>query len=98
MHFGAAWPLSFAAILRAKISDGRLHRKIALEGHRFTPPEALEAGILDYTVSGNSAAVLAKAVEVADMVSANATTGVWGLIKVGPSSLSERYSAHFTLE
>jgi enoyl-CoA hydratase/carnithine racemase len=36
-----------------------------LEGHRFTPPEALNAGIVDHIVSGNTAAVLAKAEELA---------------------------------
>src|ERR1700731_4894572 len=37
VHFASVWPLSFAAVLRAKWGDHRLHRKIALEGHRFTP-------------------------------------------------------------
>jgi len=81
VHFGAVWPLSFAAIVRAKIGDGRLHRKIALEGSRFTPSEALEAGFLDHIVNGNTAAVLSKAEEVANAVSMNAQSGVWGLIK-----------------
>ncbi|KAK0485093.1 ClpP/crotonase-like domain-containing protein [Armillaria novae-zelandiae] len=79
--FGAIWPLSFAAILRAKIGDARLHRKIALEGHKFTPKEALEAGLVDHIVAGNTADVLAKAEEVARTNSVNARHGVWGLIK-----------------
>jgi len=82
VHFGAVWPLSFAAIVRAKIGDGRLHRKIALEGYRFTPPEALEAGFLDHLVNGNTDAVLAKAEELANSLSSLANEGVWGLIKV----------------
>ncbi|KAJ2916582.1 hypothetical protein MD484_g3816, partial [Candolleomyces efflorescens] len=81
VHFGAHWPLSFAAILRAKFGDHRLQRQIALEGYRFTPPEALAAGILDHIVSGDTAAVLAKAEEVAEGISGNAQAGVWGLIK-----------------
>ncbi|TFK27168.1 ClpP/crotonase [Coprinopsis marcescibilis] len=81
VHFGARWPLSFAAILRAKFGDHRLQRKIALEGHRFVPSEALAAGILDYIVEGKTADVLAKAEEVAEVASANARAGVWGLIK-----------------
>lgn len=82
IHFGAPWPLSFAALLRAKVSDPRLHRKIALEGHRFTPREALEAGFVDHIVQGNTAAVLAKAEEIAESVSHLAREGVWGIIKV----------------
>lgn len=82
VHFGAVWPLSFTAILRAKFGDHRLQRKIALEGHRFVPSEALADGILDHLVTGNTTAVVAKAEEVADLISGNASAGVWGLIKV----------------
>lgn len=74
--------MSFTAILTAKIGDHRLHRKIALEGHRYTATEALQDGILDYVVKGQTADILAKAEEVADKVSGNAANGVWGLIKV----------------
>jgi len=73
--------LSFVALLRAKVSNPKLHRKIALEGHRFTPSEALEAGFVDYLVEGNTAAVLAKAEEVAESASSLAKMGVWGEIK-----------------
>jgi Delta3-Delta2-enoyl-CoA isomerase len=82
VHFGAPWPLSFTAILRAKFGDHRLYRKIALEGHRYTAEEALQDGILDYIVKGKTADILAKAEEVADRFSGNATMGAWGLIKV----------------
>jgi enoyl-CoA hydratase/carnithine racemase len=68
--------------LKAKIGDHRLYRKIALEGHRYTPPEALQDGILDYIVKGKTADILAKAEEIADKFGGNAVTGVWGLIKV----------------
>jgi len=60
-----------------------LHRKIALEGHRFTPREALAAGLVDHIVEGKTADVLKKAEEVADGVGAKARTGVWGVIKLG---------------
>jgi enoyl-CoA hydratase/carnithine racemase len=80
--FGSVWPLSFAAILRAKIGDLRLHRKIALEGHRFPPQEALEAGLVDELVSGDTQAVLEKAIEVAELKAPLAKTGVFGLVKV----------------
>ncbi|PPQ83447.1 hypothetical protein CVT25_007038 [Psilocybe cyanescens] len=82
IHFGAPWPLSFTAILTAKIGDHRLHRKIALEGHRFTATEALQEGILDYIVKGKTTDILAKAEDIADKISANAATGVWGLLKL----------------
>ena len=58
VHFGAIWPLSFAAILRAKIGDHHLQRKIALEGHRFTASEAYADGLLDHIVNGNTADIL----------------------------------------
>jgi enoyl-CoA hydratase/carnithine racemase len=81
VHFGAPWPWSFTAILSAKIGDHRLHRKIALEGHKYIPQDALQDGILDYIVKGKTADILAKAEEIADKFSGNASHGVWGLIK-----------------
>lgn len=81
VHFGSPWPFSFAAVLRAKFGDVRLQRKIALEGHRFTPQEARDAGLVDYLVSGNTADVLKAAQEVGERVGALAKGGVWGLIK-----------------
>jgi len=82
VHFGATFPHSFVAIFRAKVGDLRLQRKILLEGHRFTAPEALQDGILDYIVKGKTTEVLAKAEEVADRVCTLAASGVWGLIKL----------------
>jgi enoyl-CoA hydratase/carnithine racemase len=76
------WPLSLAAIVRVKVGDGRLHRKIALEGHRFTPQEALDAGLVDQIVAGNTETVLASAVSLGDRVGPIAKEGVWGIIKV----------------
>lgn len=81
VHFGGAWPLSFTAILRAKVGHHQLQRKIALEGHRFTPQEALADGLLDHLVEGGTKEVLAKAEEIADSVCANSRSGVLGLIK-----------------
>ena len=82
VHFGAHWPHSFAALLRGKFGDHHLQRKIALEGHRFTPQEALQDGILDAIVDGKTPEIIATAEKIADRVSVNAATGVWGLIKV----------------
>ncbi len=80
--FGAIWPLSFAALLRAKVPDGQMVRKISIEGHMFTPKEALAGGIVDHLVEGDTEAVVRKAVEVGKFAGANARLGVWGLIKV----------------
>lgn len=85
MHFGAPWPISFAGIVRSKFGNDPLKRKMALEGHRFTPQEALEVGIVDYVVNGNTAAVLARAEQLGDQWSGNAQGGVWGSIKVEPN-------------
>ncbi|KAN0092839.1 ClpP/crotonase-like domain containing protein [Tylopilus felleus] len=88
IHFGAPWPLSFAAILNAKVSDPALRRRIALEGHRFTPTEAHATGIVDCLAkcSGTSLelgteVVLKEATRLAKEVSALPTQGVWGSIK-----------------
>lgn len=72
-----------APIVRGRFAgENRLHRKIALEGHRFTPSEALKLGILDQIVAGGTEAVLAKAEDLANQVGSLAKEGVWGLIKV----------------
>jgi Delta3-Delta2-enoyl-CoA isomerase len=68
--------------LRAKVADPRLHRKIALEGHRFPPQEALQAGLVDVLVSGGTQAVLEKAIELAQLKAPLAKTGVYGVVKV----------------
>jgi enoyl-CoA hydratase/carnithine racemase len=68
--------------MRAKVTDASLRRKMALEGHRFTPSEAEKSGIVDYIVNGNTEAVVGKAEELASSVHSHAQTGVWGLIKV----------------
>ncbi|KAH6909034.1 ClpP/crotonase-like domain-containing protein [Coprinopsis sp. MPI-PUGE-AT-0042] len=55
--------------------------EIALEGHRYSPVEALKDGILDAIVDGKTADILAAAEKIADRISTNASAGVWGLIK-----------------
>lgn len=68
---------------RAKVSDARTLRKLALEGNRFTPQEALEGGVIDVIAEGSSTeAVLLAARTLALKRAPNAKTGVWGLIKV----------------
>lgn len=66
-----------------KVGDANLRRRIALEGCRFTPNEALAVGLVDHIVTGDSAeAVLHKARELAESVDSLAKGGAWGLIKV----------------
>ncbi|KAA1467316.1 ClpP/crotonase [Dentipellis sp. KUC8613] len=81
VHFGAPWPLAFAALLRAKVRDARVQRRVALEGHRFTPAQALEAGLVDEVVEGGTEAVLGRAVALAGAQAGNARLGAWGLIR-----------------
>ncbi|PCH41401.1 ClpP/crotonase [Wolfiporia cocos MD-104 SS10] len=81
VHFGAGWPLAIAAVVRAKVPNALVQRKIALEGHRFTPKEALDVGLVDHIVQGDTETVIAKAVEVGKSVSQMATMGAWGVIK-----------------
>ncbi|KAI0249149.1 ClpP/crotonase [Lactifluus subvellereus] len=78
VDFGAPWPVSIAAITRAKVS---VVRKFALEGHRFTPPEALDAGLVDEIVAGGTQGVLKRAREIAHEKAPKAREGVWGVIK-----------------
>lgn len=81
IHFGAGWPYSIAAITRTKVPDARVQRKIALEGHRFTPQEALDAGIVDFLVPGDTEAVITKAQQVGESMSNMTKAGAWGVIK-----------------
>ncbi|KAH9983096.1 ClpP/crotonase [Russula compacta] len=78
VDFGAAWPVSFAAVVRAKVSA---LREFALEGHRFTPLEARDAGLIDEIVSGGTLGVLKRAREIAEEKAPKAREGVWGVIK-----------------
>ncbi|EKM57765.1 uncharacterized protein PHACADRAFT_139039 [Phanerochaete carnosa HHB-10118-sp] len=81
VHFGAAWPYPFGLIVQAKVTDAQTVRKIALEGYRFTPQEALKCGLVDHIVQGDTEAVLHKAQEVATIVGAQAQSGAWGIIR-----------------
>ncbi|GJE85516.1 enoyl-CoA hydratase/isomerase family protein [Phanerochaete sordida] len=81
VHFGAAWPYPFGAIVQAKVTDAQAVRKIALEGHRFTPQEAVKSGFVDELVQGDTEAVLNKALELGKKVSEQAQSGVWGIIR-----------------
>ncbi|KAH9856516.1 ClpP/crotonase [Lenzites betulinus] len=78
VHFGATLPLSLVAVLKAKSPNPQTLRKIALEGHRFTPSEALSLGLVDRTVPGNTDAILAEAQSLAESIDSLPKTGVWG--------------------
>jgi enoyl-CoA hydratase/carnithine racemase len=80
IDFGAAWPVSFAALVRAKVPTAAT-RGFVVEGHRFTPPEAREAGLVDEIVAGGTHSVLKRAQEIAQEKAPKASQGVWGLIK-----------------
>ena len=82
VDFGAAWPVSFAALVRAKVAA---IRSFALEGHRFTPAEARDTGLVDEIISGGTQRVLERAHEIAEEKAPKAREGVWGLIKVHQS-------------
>ncbi|KAH7341635.1 ClpP/crotonase-like domain-containing protein [Rhizoctonia solani] len=83
IHFGAPLPPAFAALIRVKVGHASpaLMRKTVLEGHRFTPGELLEAGIVDAVVDGGNEKVLERAIAIATAMSGNARGGAWGLIK-----------------
>ncbi|KAG1734131.1 ClpP/crotonase-like domain-containing protein [Suillus lakei] len=87
VHFGAPWPLSFTAILNAKVGSPVMRRRVALEGHRFTPSEALKAGIVDRlanltgtSVENGTDKVLEEATKLANEVKILASRGVWSAI------------------
>jgi len=80
IDFGATWPVSFAAVVRAKVSTA-VTRGFVAEGHRFTPPEARDAGLVDEIVAGGTRGVLKRAQEIAQEKAPKAREGVWGLIK-----------------
>lgn len=82
IDFGAAPSPYISAIIRSKIIDKQIMRKILSEGHRFTPTEALNAGLIDAVAEGGGTEkVIALATETADKVATHAKMGVWGSIK-----------------
>jgi Delta3-Delta2-enoyl-CoA isomerase len=82
VDIGAPLPVSIAAIMRMRAAKASVIRKFALEGHRFSPPEALEAGLVDEIVAGGTQGILKRAREIAQEKAPKAREGVWGLIKV----------------
>ena len=70
------------AVLQAKAPNPQTLRKITLEGHRFSPAEALSLGLVDRIAPGGTEELLAAAAEMAKEVGALAKTGAWGVNKV----------------
>ncbi len=87
-----------AALANAKVSDARTRRLLALEGHRFSPQEALAHGLIDIVADDSSAeAVYSAARTFAIEKSEMAKTGVWGLIKVHWRDLSREFPLTITI-
>ncbi|KAI0734252.1 ClpP/crotonase-like domain-containing protein [Fomitopsis betulina] len=84
--FAAAMMVALCCDYRV-MTDGSSRRawmcmnEVALEGYRFTPPEALAAGLVDCLVDGNTDAVIAKAQALGESVAHLAVQGAWGVIK-----------------
>ncbi|TBU32558.1 ClpP/crotonase [Dichomitus squalens] len=81
IHFGAQIPLPLVAVLRAKASNAQVIRKVVLEGHRFTPKEALSSGLVDYVAGEDTEGVVAAARGLAEKVAPIAKSGAWGINK-----------------
>ncbi|THH18131.1 hypothetical protein EW146_g2808 [Bondarzewia mesenterica] len=64
-----------------KVPRSTIQRKVALEGHRFTPQEAVDAELVDELVSGGTEDILRRAIDLAQAKTGLASKGVWGLIK-----------------
>ena len=80
IHFGAPLPPPFAVLLRVKSTTPRVAHQFALEGHRFTPKELLENGMVN-ALGSSTKEVLEIARELADKNGVIAGSGVWGLIR-----------------
>ncbi|OMJ10610.1 Enoyl-CoA delta isomerase 1, peroxisomal [Smittium culicis] len=60
-------PVGIPELIRSKASAPKFVTKMALEGHRFSGKEALEAGFVDYAVPSDKVIEVAK--QIADKVS-----------------------------
>jgi enoyl-CoA hydratase/carnithine racemase len=81
VFFGAALPPTAFAIMNYKLLSPQAVRKTALEGHRWTPSELLEAGVADELVEGGKGIVLKAAHALAEKQAPLAKTGLFGLMK-----------------
>lgn len=64
-----------ASILRQRLTPQTL-RRVMLTAHRFTGPEALDAGIVDEIIDGDGEAVIARSLEIAQANIKHSASGV----------------------
>lgn len=81
VFFGAPFVQSFAAVLNHKLPDHHALRKTALEGHRWTPQELRDIGVIDQLAEGSTQGVLECARTLAETHAPLAKSGVFGLLK-----------------
>lgn len=81
IFLGSSLGQSFAAVLNYKLPKHKVLRKTAIEGHRWTPQELRDVGVIDQLADGGTQAVLEAARGLAETKSPLATSGVFGLIK-----------------
>ncbi|KAH9945289.1 ClpP/crotonase [Epithele typhae] len=82
IHFGAQIPTGLMAVLQEKAPSPNVYRKIVLEGHRFTPKEALGLGLVDKTsAAADTETLLAEAGALASTLAPLAKSGAWGVNK-----------------
>jgi enoyl-CoA hydratase/carnithine racemase len=81
IFFGAPFAESMAAVLNQKLPNHRVLRKTALEGHRWTPQELRDIGVIDQLAEGGTQGVLGAAHELAETHAPLAKSGVFGLVK-----------------
>ena len=74
-------------MLEAKAPNAQTMRRIVLEGHRFTPKEALELGLVDRVAGADTESLLAETQAMAARLGALAKTGAWGVNKVRAGAL-----------
>ncbi|KIJ56167.1 hypothetical protein M422DRAFT_219336 [Sphaerobolus stellatus SS14] len=91
VKFGSPFPYTTLLFLRTKFPQMHIIRKMVLQGHFWTAKELLEERMIDYIVEAEpedskkagrmARKVLRKALKIAEERSADAQTGVYGLIK-----------------
>ena len=80
IEFGAPIPKGMLGVITSVARQPSLQRKIVLEGHRFTAPEALEQGLIDATSKGQQG-TLDVAVALADRLRSRCAKNAWQAIR-----------------
>jgi enoyl-CoA hydratase/carnithine racemase len=84
MSFGSPLPNSFGSILRIRMPSPQ-HQRDCLLGHRFNQAQLTAMGLLDGTAEPEKLIETCK--ELALREGPRVGWGVWGIIKVCPSSV-----------